>query len=84
MPPFKAVRVDALEAMGLRDRRYGFTIELLLAAHARKLRVAEVVVKCRARRAGVSKVSGTVSGSVRAAVKIVGSIARHAIVHRTV
>jgi glycosyltransferase involved in cell wall biosynthesis len=79
MPPFKAIRMDALERLALRDRGHGFTIELLLRAHALQLRVVERPVHCRARAAGVSKVSGTLSGSARAAVKILTSIARHVI-----
>ena len=78
MPPFKAIRRDALDALALRDRGHGFTIELLLRAHALRLRVVEVPVRCRARRAGASKVSGTIRGSARAAVKIVTTIARYA------
>jgi glycosyltransferase involved in cell wall biosynthesis len=79
LPPFKAIRVDALERLALSDRGHGFTIELLLRAHALRLRVVERPVHCRPRAAGVSKVSGTLSGSARAAVKILTSIATHAL-----
>jgi glycosyltransferase involved in cell wall biosynthesis len=78
MPPFKAIRRDALDALALTDRGHGFTIELLLRAHATHLRVREVTVHCRARMGGVSKVSGTLEGSARAAAKILVTIARHA------
>ena len=83
MPPFKAIRVGALDRLALTDTGHGFTIELLLRAHAHALRVVEVDVRCRARRAGVSKVSGTLRGSARAAGKIVWSIARHAVASRS-
>jgi glycosyltransferase involved in cell wall biosynthesis len=79
MPPFKAIRREALERLALSERGHGFTIELLLRAHAHQLRVVECPVHCRARAAGVSKVSGTVSGSARAGVKILTSIAKHAL-----
>jgi hypothetical protein len=78
MPPFKAIRRDALEALELTDDGMGYIIEMLLAAHTRGLRVEEVEVACRARRAGESKISGTVRGTVRASVKITSSILRHA------
>jgi hypothetical protein len=78
MPPFKAVTARALAIAAPADRGHGFTIDLLLAAHARGLRVQEIDVRCRARRGGVSKVSGTVLGSARAAAKILWSIGRHA------
>lgn len=77
MPPFKAITRRAFDELGLTDLSYGFTIEMLLKAHARALRVNEVDVRCRARRGGVSKVSGTVRGTVGATVKILTSIARH-------
>ena len=54
-------------------------VELLLRAHATRLRVREVTVRCRARQAGVSKVSGTLEGSARAAAKILATIVRHAV-----
>lgn len=78
MPPLKACRVAALERLALQDVGHGFTIELLIKAHRGGLRIRRRPVSCRARRAGSSKVSGTIVGSVRAAGKIVTTIARHA------
>ncbi len=78
MPPFKAARLAAIDSLDLGDRTYGFTIELLIKAHTRGLRVVEVPVGCRVRRRGVSKVSGTFRGATRAGVVIVSTIARHA------
>jgi len=79
LPPFKAIRVDALDRLALRDPAHGFTIELLLEAHRHRLRVVERVVHCRPRLAGESKVSGTLSGSIRAGAKIIYSIGRYAL-----
>ena len=79
MPPFKAIRRDAIDRLALTDMGHGFTIELLLRAHRLGLRVVEVPVRCRVRRAGVSKVSGTFIGATRAAAKILTTIARHAL-----
>jgi glycosyltransferase involved in cell wall biosynthesis len=78
MPPFKACSMDALDRLALADTGHGFTIELLMKAHAIGLRVVEVPVRCRARSGGVSKVSGTALGASRAAVKIVTTIGRYA------
>ena len=76
--PFRAITRPALEALGMRDRDYGWTVEMQVKAQRAGLRVVEVPVDYR-RRLGRSKVSGTVSGTVRAAVKILGTILRHAI-----
>jgi hypothetical protein len=78
MPPYKAMRMSALRALALRDTGHGFTVELLLKAHALRLSVREVVVRCRRRRGGASKVSGTLRGTVRASLKIVTTIVRGA------
>lgn len=82
MPPFKAIRRDRLDTLELCDRGHGFTIELLLKAHAQGLRVVQHPVRCVARKAGRSKVSGTVVGSARAAVKILTTIARHGVAQK--
>lgn len=79
MPPFKAIARGALDALDLDDTGHGFTIQLMLRAHARGLRVREVDVSCRARVAGESKVSGTLRGTVRAGGKILYLVARHGI-----
>ncbi len=79
MPPFKAITREALDSLALTDTGHGFTVELLLRAHRKGLRVVELPVRCRARRAGESKVSGTLRGTVRAAGKILVMVARHAL-----
>lgn len=78
MPPYKAIRVEALDRLTLKDRAHGFTIEMLLEAHRVNLRVQEVVVRCRPRVAGESKVSGTLRGSARAGSKILFLVGRYA------
>jgi glycosyltransferase involved in cell wall biosynthesis len=77
MPPYKAITRTAFDELALTDQTYGFTIEMLLKAHARALRVREVSVRCWARRGGASKVSGTLRGTAAAAMKILVSIARY-------
>jgi glycosyltransferase involved in cell wall biosynthesis len=73
--PFRAVRFAALERLDLRDRDYGWTVEMQVRALQEGLRVCEVPVRYR-RRVGRSKISGTVAGSVRAGVKILATLWR--------
>jgi glycosyltransferase involved in cell wall biosynthesis len=81
--PFRAVRWFALERLDMRDRTFGWTCEMQVKAVRRKLRIAEVPVSYR-RRVGVSKITGTVSGTIRAGAKILWVIARYGIKSRTV
>jgi len=72
--PFRAIRADALRALGMGDPDYGWTVEMQARAARAGLRVTEVPVSYR-RRIGRSKVSGTVRGSVLAGYKILTTIA---------
>ena len=74
--PFRAIRWDALSRLGMEDRNFGWTVEMQLKALAKGLRVVEVPVSYR-RRVGVSKITGTVSGTVKAGAKILWTIARY-------
>lgn len=74
--PFRAIRFDALERLGMRDKTFGWTIEMQIKAARAGLRIREVPVSYR-RRVGVSKVTGTVSGTVKASAKILWTIARY-------
>jgi glycosyltransferase involved in cell wall biosynthesis len=76
--PFRAITVEGLKRIGMRDRNFGWTVEMQVRAARHGLRVVEVPVDYRA-RIGRSKVSGTPSGTVRAAVKILGTILHHAV-----
>lgn len=71
--PFRAIRRDALEQLQMQDRAYGWTVEMQIKAAASKLASLEVPVTYRP-RIGTSKISGTVSGSTRAAVTILSHI----------
>lgn len=77
--PFRAIRNDALRALRMTDKTYGWTVEMQLEAVLSGLRCVEVPVSYR-RRIGRSKVSGTVRGVVGAGWKILGTIARYALV----
>ncbi len=76
--PFRAVRRDLLERLNMRDRGYGWTVEMQVRALRLQARVTEVDVAYRRRAAGRSKVSGTLVGSVKAGFWILATIARHA------
>jgi glycosyltransferase involved in cell wall biosynthesis len=74
--PFRAVRWDALTAIGMEDVNFGWTCEMQVKAARLGLRVVEVPVSYR-RRVGVSKIAGTFTGTIRAGYKILWTIARH-------
>lgn len=73
MGPFRAIRRDALAALGMRDRTFGWNVEMQARALIAGLRIVEVPVRYR-RRVGRSKISGTVRGTIRAGAKIIGTI----------
>ena len=75
--PFRAIRFRDLLALGMKDRTFGWTIEMQIKAVEAGLRVREVPVSYR-QRVGVSKITGTVSGTLKASVKILWTIARFA------
>lgn len=68
--PFRAIRAEALRRLAMRDRNYGWTIEMQIKALRHRLRVVEVPVSYR-RRVGVSKISGNWQASIAAGVKII-------------
>nr|WKN39752.1 glycosyltransferase family 2 protein [Tunicatimonas sp. TK19036] len=74
--PFRAIRYEALMALGMKDRTYGWTVEMQLKAAKQKLRCTEVPVRYR-QRIGLSKVSGTVKGTVMAGYKIIWTIIKY-------
>ena len=75
--PFRAIRFKDLLALGMEDKTYGWTIEMQIKAVKAGLRYAEVPVSYR-KRVGVSKITGTVSGTIKASAKILWTIARYA------
>jgi len=76
--PFRAIRWDALRRLGMQDRNFGWTVEMQVKAVRKGLRIVEVPVSYR-KRVGVSKITGTVSGTLRAGWKILWTIARYGI-----
>jgi hypothetical protein len=73
--PFRAIRRSALQSLELRDRNFGWTVEMQIKAVRRGLRVQEVSTSYR-HRIGHSKISGTFSGAVGAGAKILFVILR--------
>ena len=77
--PFRAIRYDALQYLQMQDRTFGWTIEMQIKAAEAGLQIQEVPVSYR-RRVGVSKITGTLQGTLRASAKILWTIARYACV----
>jgi glycosyltransferase involved in cell wall biosynthesis len=75
--PFRAIRRDLLDRIDMRDRRYGWTVEMQVRALQLGARVYEVPVRYR-RRIGQSKISGTFTGVVKAGWWIVYTIVKYA------
>ena len=74
--PFRAIRFDCLIRMDMQDTTYGWTVEMQLKAAKMKLNICEVPVSYR-KRIGVSKISGTVKGTLLAGYKIITTIFKY-------
>ena len=74
--PFRAIRWETLEALEMGDKTYGWTVEMQLKALRQKIPYQEIPVSYK-KRIGVSKVSGTVKGTIFAGAKIIGWIFKH-------
>jgi glycosyltransferase involved in cell wall biosynthesis len=74
--PFRAIKYDKLLALKMQDTTYGWTVEMQLKALKQKLSYLEVPMKYR-NRIGVSKVSGTLKGTILAGIKILGWIFKY-------
>lgn len=74
--PFRAIDYEALERLGMVDENFGWTVEMQIKATRAGLRVCEIPVPYR-RRIGESKISGTLSGTVKAGYKILYTIAKY-------
>jgi len=74
--PFRAIKYNKLLQLEMEDKTYGWTVEMQLKAIKQKFSYIEIPMKYR-NRIGVSKVSGTVKGSIFAGVKILGWIFKY-------
>ncbi len=74
--PFRAIRYESLQAIGMQDKNFGWTVEMQIKAVQKGLRIREVPIRYRM-RIGVSKITGTVSGTLKAGVKIIYTIFKY-------
>ena len=73
--PFRAMKYSSLLQLNMQDQRFGWTVEMQVKAIQAKMSYCEVPVSTL-RRIGVSKISGTVKGTIGAAIGIFGKIFR--------
>ncbi|MFT7351743.1 MAG: hypothetical protein ACI9XR_001502, partial [Flavobacterium sp.] len=74
--PFRAIKYNKLLALQMQDKTYGWTVEMQLKVLKQKMSYVEIPVKYK-NRIGVSKVSGTVKGTIMAGIKIIGWIVKY-------
>ena len=74
--PLRLIRRSALERLQMEDRGFGWTVEMQAKAVEAGLAICEVPVGYRRRQGGRSKISGTLSGSVKAGTVILGTLGK--------
>lgn len=77
--PFRAIRYESLTAIGMEDRNFGWTVEMQIKAVKKRLRIMEIPVRYR-KRIGVSKITGTLSGTIKAGTKIIYTIIKYLLI----
>jgi glycosyltransferase involved in cell wall biosynthesis len=83
MSPFRAIRRECLARLAMREKTYGWNLEMQMQAARAGLRILEIPVDHRRRAGGVSKVSGTVTGTAAAAARIGWTFLRIAAARRS-
>lgn len=76
--PFRAITSESLNALKMQDTNYGWTVEMQIKAAQLKLQCKEIPVSYR-KRIGESKITGTISGTLKASYKILWTIFRYAV-----
>lgn len=76
--PFRAIKYDKLLHLKMEDKTYGWTVEMQLKVLKQQMTYREIPVRYK-NRIGVSKVSGTVKGTMMAGIKIIGWIVKYSI-----
>jgi glycosyltransferase involved in cell wall biosynthesis len=79
MSPFRAIRAELLHSLPMREETYGWNLEMQMLVAQKQARILEIPVNHRKRRGGVSKVSGTFKGTVRATFRIAATFFRVAL-----
>ena len=74
--PFRAIKYDSLLRIGMKDKTYGWTVEMQIKAAKLKMKTCEVPVNYK-KRIGFSKISGTVKGTLMAGYKIIYTIFKY-------
>ena len=74
--PFRAIKFSSLQKLKMSDKTYGWTIEMQIKTVKQKMHYCEVPVDYR-KRIGVSKVSGTVKGTILAGIKIIFAVFKY-------
>jgi glycosyltransferase involved in cell wall biosynthesis len=79
MCPFRAIKSNILNSLGMKEKTYGWNLEMQMRAARKKLRILEIPVDHRCRTGGVSKVSGTLRGTFVAGTRIMATLLRVAL-----
>jgi hypothetical protein len=74
--PFRAITWTALEKLNMQDTNFGWTVEMQLKAAKQKMNITETPVSYR-KRIGVSKIAGTLKGTILAGYKIIFTIFKY-------
>ena len=74
--PFRAIKYDKLLQLQMTDKTYGWTVEMQLKAMKQKMSYVEIPLRYR-NRIGLSKISGTLKGTVMAGIKIIGWVIKY-------
>ena len=77
--PFRAIRFKSLKEISMTDKNFGWTVEMQIKAVKHGLRILEIPVHYR-ERIGVSKITGTISGTFKAGIKIIFTIFKYLLV----
>ncbi|MYB56131.1 MAG: glycosyltransferase family 2 protein [Gemmatimonadetes bacterium] len=74
--PFRAIRYRALRDLNMRDKTFGWTVEMQVKAAKQALKIQEMPVSYR-KRIGISKITGTLKGTLKAGWKILFTIFKY-------
>ena len=79
MAAFRAMSRETFDSLGMREKTFGWNLEMQMRVAAAKLRIREIPIDCRNRRGGVSKVSGNALAAIPAAWSIAHTFLRLAL-----
>ena len=74
--PFRVIKYESLKSLEMQDTTFGWTAEMQVKALKKGLKCIEVPVSYR-KRIGVSKITGTLTGTVKAGYKIIWTIFKY-------